>query len=70
MVIRPGQYISAEGRVYHPYLAGWKPDVSDVTLRKKVSKRSFRGKIIIKLSMSLPGNLLYELTVMGIEIKY
>ena len=28
MVVRPGQYISGEGRVYHPYLAGWKDDVS------------------------------------------
>ena len=23
MVIRPGQYVSGEGRVYHPYLAEW-----------------------------------------------
>ncbi|KZF23615.1 UEV-domain-containing protein [Xylona heveae TC161] len=23
MIIRPGQYISAEGRIYHPYLAQW-----------------------------------------------
>lgn len=29
MAIRPGQYISGEGRVYHPYLAGWKENVSE-----------------------------------------
>jgi hypothetical protein len=23
MMIRPGQHISGEGRVYHPYLANW-----------------------------------------------
>ena len=23
MAVRPGQYISAEGRIYHPYLAQW-----------------------------------------------
>lgn len=23
MVIRPGQHVSGEGRVYHPYLADW-----------------------------------------------
>ncbi|KAI9680619.1 MAG: hypothetical protein M1817_004059 [Caeruleum heppii] len=23
MMVRPGQHISAEGRVYHPYLSGW-----------------------------------------------
>ena len=28
MAVRPGQYVSGEGRVYHPYLAGWQPDVS------------------------------------------
>lgn len=29
MAVRAGQYVSAEGRVYHPYLAGWREDVSD-----------------------------------------
>ena len=29
MAIRPGQYVSGEGRVYHPYLAGWRDDVSN-----------------------------------------
>lgn len=28
MAVRAGQYVSAEGRVYHPYLAGWREDVS------------------------------------------
>lgn len=28
MAVRAGQYVSVEGRVYHPYLAGWKQDVS------------------------------------------
>lgn len=23
MMIRPGQHVSGEGRVYHPYIAGW-----------------------------------------------
>lgn len=29
MAVRAGQYVSAEGRVYHPYLAGWREDVSE-----------------------------------------
>ena len=28
MSVRPGQYVSGEGRIYHPYLAGWRDDVS------------------------------------------
>jgi ESCRT-I complex subunit TSG101 len=28
MVIRPGQHVSGEGRIYHPYLANWQPNVS------------------------------------------
>lgn len=28
MLIRPGQSVSVEGRIYHPYLAGWRDDVS------------------------------------------
>lgn len=27
MSVRPGQYVSGEGRVYHPYLAGWREEV-------------------------------------------
>ena len=30
MAVRPGQYVSGEGRIYHPYLAGWRDDVSCV----------------------------------------
>ncbi|MCJ1383378.1 hypothetical protein MMC17_006491 [Xylographa soralifera] len=26
MTVRPSQYVSDEGRIYHPYLAGWQPD--------------------------------------------
>lgn len=29
MAVRRGQYISGEGRIYHPYLAGWMEDVSE-----------------------------------------
>ena len=28
MAVRAGQYVSGEGRIYHPYLAGWREDVS------------------------------------------
>ena len=28
MVVRAGQYVSGEGRIYHPYLAGWSAEVS------------------------------------------
>ena len=28
MTVRPGQHVSGEGRVYHPYLAGWYGGVS------------------------------------------
>ncbi|KAL8759237.1 MAG: hypothetical protein Q9199_000924 [Rusavskia elegans] len=30
MAVRAGQYVSVEGRVYHPYLAGWKQDRSSI----------------------------------------
>lgn len=32
MLVRVGQYVSGEGRIYHPYLAGWKEDVSGFDL--------------------------------------
>lgn len=32
MAIRPGQYVSGEGRIYHPYLASWREDVSTLSL--------------------------------------
>ncbi|KAL6715507.1 Suppressor protein stp22 of temperature-sensitive alpha-factor receptor and arginine permease [Lecanora helva] len=31
MVVRPGQYVGGEGRVYHPYLAEWQGDRSNVS---------------------------------------
>ncbi|KAI4110354.1 MAG: hypothetical protein LQ339_001521 [Xanthoria mediterranea] len=30
MAVRASQYVSVEGRVYHPYLAGWKQDRSSI----------------------------------------
>ncbi|KAL8767996.1 MAG: hypothetical protein Q9209_005667 [Squamulea sp. 1 TL-2023] len=30
MAVRAGQYVSVEGRIYHPYLAGWKEDRSSI----------------------------------------
>ncbi|KAL9635015.1 MAG: hypothetical protein Q9164_003734 [Protoblastenia rupestris] len=30
MAIRPGQHISGEGRIYHPYLVGWRDDRSNL----------------------------------------
>lgn len=30
MAVRPGQYVSGEGRIYHPYLAGWRDDRSNL----------------------------------------
>ncbi|KAI4257896.1 MAG: hypothetical protein L6R42_005406 [Xanthoria sp. 1 TBL-2021] len=30
MAVRAGQYVSVEGRLYHPYLAGWKQDRSSI----------------------------------------
>lgn len=29
MSVRPGQHVSGEGRIYHPYLAAWREDVSE-----------------------------------------
>lgn len=29
MSVRPGQHVSGEGRIYHPYLATWREDVSE-----------------------------------------
>ena len=33
MVVRPGQYVSGEGKIYHPYLANWRDDVSTLAER-------------------------------------
>ena len=30
MVIRPGQYVGGDGKIYHPYLAQWR-DAWDVS---------------------------------------
>lgn len=38
MAVRPGQYVSGEGRVYHPCLANWRDDVSLYCLRREVDK--------------------------------
>jgi hypothetical protein len=32
MAVRAGQYVSGEGRIYHPYLASWRPDVRHETI--------------------------------------
>ena len=49
MVVRAGQYVSGEGRIYHPYLAGWRDDVS---IFKKVKFRSMNeyGRSEVELS--------------------
>lgn len=51
MAIRPGQYISGEGRVYHPYLAGWKEDVSEFFTA--MLKRRILIKILIRVYVLL-----------------
>jgi hypothetical protein len=42
MVVRPGQHVSGEGRVYHHYLAHWADawDVSGLTLFKSLDQTS------------------------------
>lgn len=35
MAVRPGQYVSGEGRVYHPCLASWRDDVSPYCLERE-----------------------------------
>ncbi|MCJ1299099.1 hypothetical protein MMC08_001890 [Hypocenomyce scalaris] len=30
MAVRPGQYVSGDGRIYHPYLASWRDDRSNI----------------------------------------
>ena len=32
MLVRPGQHVSADGRIYHPYLANWRNDVSGLPM--------------------------------------
>ena len=31
IAIRPGQHVSGEGRIFHPYLASWREDVSTLS---------------------------------------
>ncbi|KAL9026343.1 MAG: hypothetical protein Q9196_004978 [Gyalolechia fulgens] len=40
MAVRAGQYVSAEGRVYHPYLAGWR-DTSSIAALLPVLQEAF-----------------------------
>lgn len=46
MAVRPGQYVSGEGRLYHPYLAEWREDVSgsEVSSSTCIVRRSKREK--------------------------
>ncbi|KAI4123080.1 MAG: hypothetical protein LQ338_005451 [Usnochroma carphineum] len=41
MAVRAGQYVSAEGRVYHPYLAGWREDRSSIMALLSVLQEVF-----------------------------
>ena len=44
MVVRSGQHVSGEGRVFHPYLAHW-PDAWDVSGKLAHLSHSFRRLI-------------------------
>ncbi|KAL9580296.1 MAG: hypothetical protein Q9212_004581 [Teloschistes hypoglaucus] len=41
MAVRAGQYVSVEGRVYHPYLAGWREDRSNLAALLSVLQEVF-----------------------------
>ncbi|KAL8692565.1 MAG: hypothetical protein Q9218_002434 [Villophora microphyllina] len=41
MTVRAGQYVSVEGRVYHPYLAGWREDRSNIVALLSVLQEVF-----------------------------
>ncbi|KAM0805672.1 UEV domain-containing protein [Usnea florida] len=41
MTVRPGQYVSGDGRIYHPYLAGWRGDRSSLNEFLSVLKSVF-----------------------------
>ncbi|KAA6407644.1 MAG: UEV domain-containing [Lasallia pustulata] len=41
MAVRPGQYVSGEGRVYHPYLASWREDRSSMADMLSVLQQIF-----------------------------
>ncbi|KAL8638615.1 MAG: hypothetical protein Q9228_004248 [Teloschistes exilis] len=41
MAVRAGQYVSVEGRVYHPYLAGWREDRSNLVALISVLQEVF-----------------------------
>ena len=52
MIIRPGQHISGEGRVYHPYLANWEK-LWDVRQHLQLPRRKHTyGWLIIRLQRS------------------
>lgn len=46
MVVRPGQYVSGEGKIYHPYLAGWRDDVSNMGKRAYSFTKAVLGNYI------------------------
>lgn len=54
MAVRPGQYVSGEGRVYHPYLAGWREDVSEFQpFLKKTSLHIFAYNLEALLNLEM-----------------
>ena len=52
MVIRPGQYISGEGRVYHPYLASWREDVSKLSFYFELSSAMVHISKMLRINTS------------------
>ena len=46
MIVRPGQYVSGEGKIYHPYLAGWRDDVSNMGKRAYPFSEAMLGKYV------------------------
>ena len=46
MAIRPGQYVSDEGRIYHPYLASWRPDVGKCIHRQHSIEKSVALRLL------------------------
>ena len=60
MIVRPGQHVSVDGRVYHPYIAHWEDEwrVSILAMQRRtcLPRRTYAEPSIVVQSDQIAGN--------------
>ncbi|MCJ1402941.1 hypothetical protein MMC11_006162 [Xylographa trunciseda] len=54
MTVRPSQYVSDEGRIYHPYIAGWQPDRFNILELVRIFQEIFSREPPVRSKQSPP----------------